>query len=885
MANRPSTGDRGLRPPRIRTSMDRPSTAPQERTPASPAAGQTRDSLQEEFQQATKTGHQRFVLTDPVAFRYLEEDPSTQVLEQRSELEGYECYIVEQWTTSRTHPTFVITTYTGDPENKVVVGVLSVPTDESTWSPRLRVYFKALNQYHARRRETPLGILMVTNLSGFPSGLTVVSVPDGDLKRHRYDFFVNENLKRLGCAGRVGLTLATPSSATVAKFHQLYRTSDKNEIYQSVIELVKMCQSALMLFYKLEIDYADGLLCDVTERAINDWWVEMGSGHYNVEPHDGILGPTTVAGLLGLLMGARNRLHALGAPVSKDPFDVEGMKRGISAFQKQQHMTRTRRLDSQTLKQLHKASAKHASGEGWSVPRVVKSTMAELSGKGGEMVLDAVGRRDRVGIAEIETCDIEHFSSLVFGERSKWLWQGKPLKKSRLDNRDLAPNENVGLNQGLMLKDDERGGYQWTARKSTVEGLPVRKSQQYDDITSPIAEEPNTTDDEKAGMGGRLKRAAGFGNKDEKKTKSRKDGSALVHHEKKISQDDTPTSPTSDTGNRKRPFFKRSHTSPVSSPNSDAQSPNFDSITNESNDDGSRNHLNAYGSGTRLEPIMSIASGKDSEPPPSYESHDASTNNGIGAEPWPRLEDDQMTATDTASYTAPSIAASMYNDVPLDEYLPTGPETEQGVGRLLQRTVSASHLVSIDVDKHLRSSEFYPRHLSFSLAEESVLTWTSVIQEDEESEYDDVKAQLAEEQLLAAEAKQLRLAIDQISFSGADWTQKQLSVLQDILSQSDRDQEELNSTYYPYMNRVQSLQTNSEALYRDQKERMEETTKEIETLAAKLDYEMNGLKGRAEDVEAAVADFEKGIERVEGRVKDLEDEEDRAQRGWGCVVS
>nr|OQO28176.1 hypothetical protein B0A51_04596 [Rachicladosporium sp. CCFEE 5018] len=411
--------DARSRPPPLQTaSLARPTTAPHHGTPQSPvdsSATSGRDAV-------VKPGHQRFVLNDPVAFRYLEEDPSTTVLERRRELEGYESYIVEQWTTSRTHPTFVITTFTGDASHKIVVGVLSVPTEESAWSPRLRVYFKALNQYHARRRETPLGILMVTNLSAFPSSLSVIPVPDGDLKKHRFDFFVNENLKRLGCSGRMGLTLAVPASATAAKFHQLYRTSDKNDIYKSVIELVKLCQSALMLFNKLDVDYADGLLCDVTERAINDWWVEMGSDYYSIEPHDGILGPTTVAALLGLLMGARNRLHSVGAPVSKDAFDVDAMKRGISAFQKQQRITRSRRLDRDTLSRLHRASAKAASSESWGVPKVVKSTMAELSGKGGEMVMDAVGRRDKAGLAEIETSDLERFVQLIYGEHCKWLW-------------------------------------------------------------------------------------------------------------------------------------------------------------------------------------------------------------------------------------------------------------------------------------------------------------------------------------------------------------------------------------------------------------------------------------------------------------------------------
>src|SRR5437870_982833 len=61
--------------------------------------------------------HQRFVLTDYVAFRYLEDDPGVTVLSRREKLEGYEIYLVEQWACSRVHPTFIITTYTGDPKD------------------------------------------------------------------------------------------------------------------------------------------------------------------------------------------------------------------------------------------------------------------------------------------------------------------------------------------------------------------------------------------------------------------------------------------------------------------------------------------------------------------------------------------------------------------------------------------------------------------------------------------------------------------------------------------------------------------------------------------------------------------------------------------------
>ena len=54
---------------------------------------------------------------------------------------------------------------------------MGIPADEGEWSPRLRMYFKAIQQYHARPKDTHLGELMVTNLSSFPSALTVIPVP------------------------------------------------------------------------------------------------------------------------------------------------------------------------------------------------------------------------------------------------------------------------------------------------------------------------------------------------------------------------------------------------------------------------------------------------------------------------------------------------------------------------------------------------------------------------------------------------------------------------------------------------------------------------------------------------------------------------------------
>ncbi|CAK7215324.1 hypothetical protein SBRCBS47491_002443 [Sporothrix bragantina] len=380
-------------------------------------------------QSSPAANRRHVVMPDPVALRYLEDDPCVTVIDRRASLVGYELYVVEQWVCSRQSPTIVIATYTGDPNHAVVVGVLAIPANESEWSARLKIYFKTMQQYHARPKDSPFGEIMATNLSSFPSALTVIAVRDGDIRRHRQEFIVNEDLKRLGCSGRSGLTLSEPTRATQEKFQSLYKTSDRIPFAESVVELIKQCQTALFIFGMLDPQYIDGLLCDVTETAVGDWWTEVGAEYYNAEPTDGILGPTTVSALLGMLMGARNRLAWYGVSVSKDVFDVDNMKKGIGSFQKDMKLERTRRLDHHTLRRLHSATTKGAAGEGgWGVQKAIKSTVEGFGGKRGELVFGMVGGKDKGNIGDIETLDIDKFISLIYGERPKWLWAGKPMR-------------------------------------------------------------------------------------------------------------------------------------------------------------------------------------------------------------------------------------------------------------------------------------------------------------------------------------------------------------------------------------------------------------------------------------------------------------------------
>ncbi|KAI9660129.1 MAG: hypothetical protein M1821_001481 [Bathelium mastoideum] len=813
-------------------------------------------------------GHQRFVLADSVAFRYLEEDPSTTVLERRRRLEGYEIYVVEQWACSRREPTFVITTYTGDPSHSIIVGILSVPTDENSWSPRLKIYFKALNKYHARRKETPLGLLTVTNLSGFPSSLTVIPVPDGDLKAHRDDFFVNEDLKRLGCSGRVSLTLTTPSGATQAKFHQLYRTSEKIPLYNAVTELVKSCQVALVLFGKLDQEYADGLLCDVTERAINDWWVEVGTEFYNVEPSDGILGPTTVSGLLGMLMGARNRLHAYGAPVAKDVFDTESTKRGIAYFQKSQRLTKSRRLDRQTVDKLHKVTAKAASSEGWTVPRAVKSTVAEISGKGGEMMMEFVGGRDKAGIADIETVDIERFVQLVHGERAKWLWYGKPMK-SHADMFSRLPGE-----EGLIFESDDQGGYSWkSGRKesSTTDLRPLKRNTgsfhgKYPKEATSEGVNEKDQDLKKAVLkraGGRLKDAVGLRSHHGKHLHENAgdEVQGIVRNESQLSMippslrrtHSDPASPESAKSmdeSLEKAFPRTSGAAPPTSTEESKFSPAFAKAITDTPDESQTTLLPDKATDEDLGQQGLLG------PPFQYES----------------------------SLQEPSIAGSNYRGVDLDDLLHTDTFPAQETGALLRRTRSTGNVGFISPPaKH---EDWWPRHLSFSIVEPSVLVWDDIGWHDKDEgplASENPRSALWREINRAEEERRMREQMTDVGGKVAKWVEQKLNRMGNLEAQADHDEQELQAMYYPRLESYRLLTEQSKSVVETEQGQLQEVIKEIETLSAKLEYEIQNLSSKVEDVEAGVTEFSEQVANVEDRVKELESDR-KTREGWGSWI-
>ena len=145
------------------------------------------------------------------------------------------------------------------------------------WTSQLHYFHEELSKLQARPKPCEFGMLYVTNLSHFPSSLTLIGVPDGNVAEQRGNFILNENLRRMGCGGRSALTLHKPTDASKDKFQQIYRINDRVPFEFGVIELIKLVQIALFHFGFFDLANIDGLLCDLTEQAVLEWWTVIGN--------------------------------------------------------------------------------------------------------------------------------------------------------------------------------------------------------------------------------------------------------------------------------------------------------------------------------------------------------------------------------------------------------------------------------------------------------------------------------------------------------------------------------------------------------------------------------------------------------------------------------
>ena len=84
-----------------------------------------------------------------------------------------------------------------------------------------------------------------------------------------------------------------------------------------------------------------------------------------------------------------------------------------------------------------------------------------------------------------------------------------------------------------------------------------------------------------------------------------------------------------------------------------------------------------------------------------------------------------------------------------------------------------------------------------------------------------------------------------------------------------REQEDLQNLYYQLSEAYHRVKQSSSELIAEERAHVTEAIKEVEVLVARLEYEINGLVSKVDDVEDGVRLFERQVEDVEKRAEEL----------------
>ncbi|CCK73454.1 Stb2p NDAI_0G04690 [Naumovozyma dairenensis CBS 421] len=385
---------------------------------------------------------------------------------------GFELYIIEQWAPERKLST-IITSLTGNSQDIITAIRVILPSDPKLWPGRFKQYHEELMEF-SQPRVTPQGTLFISNLSNVNSSLNLIHIECGDLRSVWILFKINFNLKMLHCAGRSAVLLSYPSSSAKEKFSQVYRipidkgqaqppgrwasinerlmvpnfdTTDGNKGqhsrsmvsdllpvsgYYPVIELINIIQISLG-YFKLPVGKIinDGLICNITKKAIDEWWDLYGKLYLGVEKprNEATLGPTTVASLISLVLSCYFKLMVEDCISSKDAFDEPEFFNGIYNFQRKYGITTPGTqvcLEHRTLEKLFEVSAKFSAGnvtDIFKMKKVVKSRVHDITGKGNPIHLSN----------EILTTDLNTLVNNIHGGSLGLLWKGKGKPRRKAD--------------------------------------------------------------------------------------------------------------------------------------------------------------------------------------------------------------------------------------------------------------------------------------------------------------------------------------------------------------------------------------------------------------------------------------------------------------------
>lgn len=401
------------------------------------------------------------------------------------ELVGYEAYFVEQWISSRSSNTLIVT-YTGDHNDKIIAyhvqlinsisipqpppiheqnpNVLQVSSNDpvlspfENWPPRFISYLvDQLESPFCVATETSLGYAFITNLAQLSPFLTLVDAKTGNIVDDYTLYVVNYNLRKLGCGSRSVTTTDEPSKSVESKFKATFKIDSKIPINYAIINLISIVQTFLYYYGILDPVYCDGLFCEKTEAAIEEWWriilnIPLATQLIKVKPPSATM-PESIQAIIGFTILCRYLLELGGTTFSvpKDPNDIRRMKFAILKFQKHFKLEQTSTLNHETLIKLFDWSQTIKASQNLTkdlikVKKLVKNTVIDItSGKNFQSIAQnasaspfhLLSRSNYDDVKMINCQNIENFNHMSVGKQLSYLLfnSGKPIN---LEKESLA---------------------------------------------------------------------------------------------------------------------------------------------------------------------------------------------------------------------------------------------------------------------------------------------------------------------------------------------------------------------------------------------------------------------------------------------------------------
>ena len=122
---------------------------------------------------------------------------------------------------------------------------------------------------------------------------------------------------------------------------------------------------------------------------------------------------------------------------------------------------------------------------------------------------------------------------------------------------------------------------------------------------------------------------------------------------------------------------------------------------------------------------------------------------------------------------------------------------------------------------------------------------------------------------LSKNSRTLRSSLATLGVTAAGPTSTHLAHLSSCYDILTQDADQLSSLLIPRQEKYTKLHATAQDVVDAERNRLTEAVKDLETLDSRLEYEIEGLKSRAEDVEDAIAEFEKQVAYTEERVAHL----------------